>query len=1108
MSLQSPKTRDPPTKEQRDAANPDQSVWVAASAGSGKTQVLIDRVIRLLLEGADPQAILCLTFTKAAAAEMSSRLFNRLGEWIALDDDALDQTLTVLGVKDATSKRPLARKLFAKALETPGGLKIQTIHAFCERLLQLFPVEAGLAPGFRVMENEEATVFRQQAFQDALTDPDPEIQAGWDFLEEGGILSWDALDKTALSLLSGNKDLRDKLATKATFRNLAEKIAATLGPEAARDSTAIEADIVAIDVTAYRKVAALLSPHKSTAHPVYTFLATTAAAPTKENVFKTFFTAKGTPRKKLLIKETAQALPDLDDWLTKEQNRVAAAFDAYGRARIFAATLAVYAAIAGVLARLNQLKRQRGLYDFDDLISRTAALLQSTEQARWVLYKLDAGLQHILVDEAQDTSPAQWKIIQALADEFFSGQGRDYAQARTVFVVGDRKQSIYSFQGADTAAFEMARQNFASRIQAAQKTLKEVGLTISYRSTSQVLQIVDTTFAKNRLPRQGYGAHGADERDHAASRDKDIGVFELWPLVAPSEKAEPDYWQAPVDLPPQNHPQRVLARKIADRIAEWIGKRQLVSKNRAVAPGDILILLQRRNLLFRALIAELRRRDIKVAGADRLKLQESLIIHDMLALGQFIRMPGDDHALACLLKSPLVPVALNEDALFNLCYGRAQTSLWQRLREDAAQLQNYQHLQRWRDLAITSGPFGFFARVMQERRREILRRLGPEAEDAGQAFLDRALDHEQQEGPSLTAFLDAFEAGDSDVKREMDQAAGEVRIMTVHGAKGLEAPIVFLPDAADADDDPRAGHTITVPEGEVAAGLSLFVPELDVEPDLIDNWKAAAKQKQLEERMRLLYVGMTRARDELYICGSHNMRAPKDESWWAQIAQAITQATGLADLRAVSQADGSQIYRFGAEPVAAANNSADKPQHFEMPAWAKALPPRVAAPLQLLAQVDSQTIDVAAAKRGIAIHRLLETMAELPPDQRATVAKRRAAKWGLEPALVQKLVELLQRPELQMFFGPGSAAEVSLRGRRGEDDWVTSRIDRLVERDGTLYVLDYKSGTPPDSALPEDHAYRQQMARYRQTLQDAYPGKTVKAALLWTQTATLEWLDN
>ncbi len=1107
--------RQRPTKEQRAAANPAQSVWVAASAGSGKTQVLIDRVIRLLLEGSDPQSILCLTFTKAAAAEMSTRLFDRLAAWIALEDDALLAALDDLGVDQAREKMSLARRLFAKALETPGGLKIQTIHAFCERLLQLFPVEAGLAPGFRVMDDNESRNLRQRAFQAALLDSDPEIRRGWDFLEEAGILSLEKLESTGAALLSGTQDSRSNLTDPQAFQQLAENIASSLGPGAFDDPTQLEARLLVVNKAAYEKASAIIAARDAKAAPFAAQLSALAKGPTAEKLFEIFLTKEGTPRKKLLLVGISRAEPKLATWLDGEQDRVHLAFQHLGLAKIYAATLTVHAAMAGVLSRIDALKRQQGLYDFGDLISRTALLLQSSEQARWVLYKLDAGLQHILVDEAQDTSPAQWKIIQALSDEFFAGQGRDYAVQRTVFVVGDRKQSIYSFQGADTAAFEMARQRFSKSLGDSQKPLQEVGLTISYRSTPDVLQAVDTAFAKGRLPRTGYGKQADDERDHQASRHTEIGVFEVWPLVKKPEEEEPDYWKAPVDLPPQDHPRRILARLIADRIGEWIGKRKLVSENRAVQPGDILILLQRRNLLFPALIGELRRRNISVAGADRLKLHESLIIHDLVALGQFIRMPDDDHNLACLLKSPLVPKALNEDELFNLCHDRGELTVWQRLAADQTQTANLEQLQLWRDLAMQRGPHGFFAVVYQHCKQQILLRMGPEAEDATEAFLDLSLEHEQQEGPSLISFLDGFAAGTTEIKRELEQAGGAVRIMTVHGSKGLEAPIVILADAADVDDNSRMGKLVAVPEGEAAAGTVVFVPDVKPEPVIIGLWKTAATQKRLEERMRLLYVGMTRARDELYVCGSSNAKpkdgqqpGAKDDSWWQQIADALAETTELQNLRSIAQPDGDVIYRLGADPVSIPETIAESKPALQLPDWTRALPPSRAPFQKTVATALSQVFDLASARQGIAVHRWLEKIGDLPKARQQETGLQRAAKLGIDNVTANKLLALLDLSGLDVFFGPNSQAEVSIHSRSADSDSIAiGRIDRLVLESDSILILDFKSGQQPESPISPEHPYRQQMQRYAGVLTTAYPEKKIKAALLWTQSADLQWLD-
>lgn len=1097
-----------PTREQRHAADPEHSAWVAASAGSGKTQVLVDRVIRLMLAGAAPECILCLTFTKAAAAEMAGRLFQRLSTWIALADAPLTDELRRLGVDPVTAKtKSAARKLFARALETPGGLKIQTIHAFCERLLQLFPVESGMAPGFRVMEDQEAQQLIRDALLQSLASDDASTQTAWSFLEDGSVSTLAALESLVRPFLSASKGMRQRLSGMAQLAETEAQLRDVIGVLPGRTADGIKTDIAAIDGSAYEKAAVLLMPYENdAAHCAPRFLNLAVHARQQEErlgfLADLVLTQTGTERKAILRKKARESEPGAAQWLEEERKRLLVLFEDLAKLQILEANLAIYRAMAGVIARMNIEKRARGLYDFDDLIARTAQLLRGYEAAQWVLYKLDRGLSHILVDEAQDTSPAQWTVIQALAGEFFTGSG-DRPTPRTVFAVGDIKQSIFSFQGADISAFETARAAFEAALQNDNQQLQKVDLTLSYRSAQVVLDAVDETFAPGAPARAGFGPRAENERPHTAFHKERPGRVELWQVELKPDAEERDNWQAPVDTPPASHPRLLLAERIATAIHGWVGQRKRTSTGDAVKAGDILILVQSRNALFNALIGALRRRGVPVAGADRLKLQDSMIVKDLIMLGHVLRLPQDDHALACLLKSPLVPEPLSEEQLFTLAHGRDLESLWQRLPLESANKQMLVNLMQSQDT-----PFLLFSSVLQHARRSILERLGPEAEDAAQEFLTLALDYELLNGVSLSGFLDWLQSGETQIKREMEQGGGEVRIMTVHGAKGLEAPIVFLADAADPPPTARE-RLITITE-EPHKGLQLFIPETRMQPPVIDTLKQQQKQLAIAERMRLLYVGMTRAADELYICGSHNKEDDKklpEDSWYPQVAAAFEKALG-EKAETVVLDDGFQIRRFGAAPVLAAASDADSTTFGEVPEWATTtLPPQASPPEQWLAARDSETFDKEAVAKGVVTHRLIELMADVPATERLEIGRRWATKLKLDAGTAQTLAAQLDSPELEPFLRPEAQSEVSIEGRVPGLGEVSGRIDRLMIVDDCIYLLDYKTNRTPPATLSPQHSYAQQMARYAALLREAYPGHAVKAALLWTETGRVTWLS-
>ncbi|MCA0431732.1 MAG: double-strand break repair helicase AddA [Proteobacteria bacterium] len=1106
-----------PTSEQRTASTPSLSAWVSANAGSGKTHVLIDRVARLMLAGAEPQSILCLTYTKAAAAQMSTRLFGKLSSWIGLDDAALAEVLGDLGETDLSAARlKRARQLFAHAIETPGGLKIQTIHAFCEKLLQLFPVEAGLAPGFGVMDESQKRELLQRCYDEALSalaedDPDSALA----LLDDGAISGSDRFDALAAKFLSGNSVFRPLMTGTPVDIGPVLRVAVGLAPEQRPGATA--AFLHAIDRTMLAQAAAAMAsvpPFRK--HDVGQWLRQAVQATDTETLDAALlglsFTKKDSgrePRGEIFSKDTKTQLPSICAWIDELRSGFVAARISDALLGKIAATEALVALMREVSVRFDRAKLERGLYDFDDLINRAQALLSGSRAAQWVLYKLDANLAHVLIDEAQDTSPPQWAIIAALAEEFFAGQGVEKRATRTVFAVGDIKQSIYSFQGADTGAFLAAQTAFRARAAAAGLTFEDVNLTVSYRTVPEILRIVDTVFKDGAVATAGLGT--GEGAIHQAKRSTARGRFELWPVLHPDKSDEPENWRAPVDHVSHDSHRRRLAQFIAAKVKSWIGQRKLGPRARAIAAGDILLLFQRRGVLFDAVIAALRAAGVPVAGADRLKLSENLAVQDLLALAQASLMPEDDLALACVLKSPLVPQPLSEDDLIVLSAQRGRTSLWQRLTSTEGQTLNAALLSETRRLAGSDGPFDFFARVLARSRKAMVERLGPEAQDATDVFLDLARDFEQQQGASLAGFVHWFTGRDEDHKRELEQAGGEVRLMTVHGAKGLEARIVILPDAADPPSPPRDSILRIPLDGR--ATLPLFDAPTDVRCEALDVCKEAEKLRLRHENKRLLYVALTRAEDELYVCGSTGLTASgaprnlNEESWYALVDEAVRgdPALGLQPVD-IGHPQGPAL-RLGAADEAAHAAAVAPNQDTLLPPWllSHATPDQPIGTVQALSRLgrdENSAINRRAAARGTAIHRFLE----LYRPGSTSAVQRLAARLGLEESLAAQLAELVDSGMLGPFFGPAARAEASVHGVIAGIGPVEGQIDRLHVTPDVIWLLDYKSGSPANQAART--SYLRQMAGYAAILAAAYPGHEIRPALLWTQAGRLEWLES
>lgn len=1071
-----------PTPQQLRAADPGRSIWVSANAGSGKTHVLVERVIRLLLAGAEPASILCITYTKAAAAEMSSRLFARLGSWAALSNAQLIEALDAMEADgNDAALRARARSLFTLALETPGGLKIQTIHAFCERLLHLFPVEAGIAPGFSVMDERDTDEMQARAteaiLQYAESGAAPELAGSFQRLAQDlNEEQFASLVRSFVSALRKSGASLSRLTRDAYQAGL--KAVLGIAPDLAHDT--VTQSIAVIEAEIYRTHAELLRPHvsPSTNASALLFKIVEQVEIRHQSILDFYLTKAFEPRKSLILKGAQRDLPDTHAYLLREQDRVAQAVQLANTLKAIEASADAFALASAILRRIEEEKRSTGKYDFDDLIARAARLLSSGPATQWVLKKLDAGIDHILLDEAQDTGPHQWQMILAMAQEFFAGESAREGVNRTLFVVGDKKQSIYSFQGADISAYAQAHQLFLER-----GWLEDVELSISYRSTDEVLAAVDQVFS------QGH-------RDHTVSdaRKNDAGLVEIWPLVPDDEDVPDDPWTTPLDRPPRDSAQRKLARLIASKIKTWLDDgtpRKLAGEDRAVTAGDILILFRNRNAFFRMVLAELRARDVPVAGADRLNLLKSLIVQDLQMLLSWVLLPEDDYALSVILKSPLVPEPLNEAQLFELVHGRDGTVHERLTGKNRAWLDELR--------AMPASPFALLSHVLNRQRRAIAVRLGSEAIEASNAMLDLALDHERQSGPSLFGFLRWFSATETTIKRELEKGTGEVRLMTVHGAKGLEAPVVIIADAKAQGGGPRnLPQLVTAPENSRVPGLPVWLPSGSgpLLPVLTD-WVQAGKLRAAEENRRLLYVAMTRAADELYIFGRAPNKDSSEISWWEML-----EPLGLPQ--------GDQPVRFGPADAFRDGRTAQRGLSAELPAWIASLmvTEPSAAPVAVTALAGAKDYDPSAARRGRAIHRLLEELADVPADQRMGLARLRAPKLGLSYNDLLNVFRAFISPALTPYLTPLSRSEVDIAGELRDGREVSGRIDRITVTPEGIWLLDWKTDRYVPDSLPQDHDYARQMAGYVELLEAAYPGRPVTAAIFWTEQARLDILPD
>ena len=1113
--------RAPSSAAVHEATHPGVSAWVSANAGAGKTYLLTDRVTRLLLAGAKPSRILCLTYTKAAAAEMATRLFNRLGDWALLADEELTAHLTQIGCEPPGAEDlRRARRLFAQALETPGGLKIQTIHSFCQHVLARFPVEAGVPARFSVLDDRSSGELMAQARNAVL-----ERAAGGDvhLAKAVALLATRAADGRFAEILDfaigDSGKLRDLLArhdgeAARLFAHLRNLLDVSEGEDEAQVLARFCGELAGERKDCERIAKWLLggsANDRKLGGPFAEFLAGGMAADRFDLLRAMFFTSQDQPRKRLVTNATAAAEPALVLLLERLKERVLGVEEHRKRVATAALTEALVSVSLAVLANFDELKRARAALDYDDLTLATLALLERRDAASWVLYKLDGGLDHILVDEAQDTSPEQWRIVDRLTEEFFAGRGvREDAPPRTLFAVGDEKQSIFSFQGADPAQFGRHRGVFKARAEGAGLPFADLRPAISRRSARAVLEFVDAVFAAEGA-REGLTSSG-DIIHHDPHR-AEHGRVEIWSPVEAPESEPHDPWDMPVDAPSRASAQVTLASRIATRIAGWIREgTTLPGRDAPIAAGDIMILVRRRNVFAEEMIRQLLDKGVPVAGADRMVLMEQIAIADLVALGRFALLPEDDLNLAALLKAPLV--GLSEDALYDLAQPRAGRGLWEELRarkdERPVFGRAYAFLSEMRGQADFLPPFEFYARALGKGlRKRLIARLGGEAADAIDEFLALALAHEGSHPPSLESFLDWFVKGASDVKRDMEQRGGAVRVMTVHGAKGLEADIVILPDTAQAPDHERRGPLLYTDDAVFfGVGKALETPKITAAKD-------AAHGREMREYRRLLYVAATRAREFLIVCGYETKHGVHAESWYPHL-QAAARRIGREE-----EIAGELVIAIGANLGGGTARAAGAgPARTGLPEFlARAAAPE--PPSRTLRPSEAAGADEPALvsplgdrgkrfRRGLFVHALLAHLPEIAPEARERIARAYLKRQGVAAedagALVAETLGVLTHPVFAPLFGPDSRAEVAVTALLPEigNARVSGQIDRLAVTGEAVLIADFKTNRPPPASADETpRLYRVQMALYRAALQKIYPGKRIDCALVWTDGARL-----
>lgn len=1120
---------------QRDAVSPDDSVWLSASAGTGKTQVLSARVLRLLLtEGVQPEQILCLTFTKAGAAEMADRVNAVLANWVRMPDEQLFDELQFIGAEGSPEERARARTLFASVLDCPGGgLRIDTIHAFSQWLLAAFPDEAGLTPGTRPMEDRDRELLADQVLRELLVEwqeSDPAAVAALEALSlklgPDGARGWLMRCAAAREAWFGEGAWHPPMESrvKRLIGLPAEAKAADLSAECA-DGTA--------GITAVRQVMWAYDewgtkPGQRYASIIGDWLLNSPERRSAQlpEFFSKIFADTGLLKDQNRLANKVEGVPAIAeaarDWLQQVSDKA------------ILLALADFLTPALEVGRKFALawdaaKQREGLVDFDDLIARAAKLLTRKDMSAWIRYKLDRQFDHILVDEAQDTNEQQWAIVNALTDDFFSGEGQKGTRQRTIFVVGDYKQAIFGFQGTSPQNFAKAQARYAELLRERKanwargrqaftvRELQELGLGRSYRTARPILEFVDDT-----IDAIGHDALGLTKRSEEHIGEERAGLVTLWkPVPGRPEDAEAEQDGPEIMV---SEPERRMADQIAKQVKQWLDEGFALEKGkkRNATPGDIMVLVRKRRELAGLIVARLYAAGVPVAGVDRLRLGAPLAVKDLMAAMRFAAQPQDCLSLACLLVSPIF--GWSQEQLLEHGYRPEERSLWDHLRKsgDPFVMQTAEALRDLLAIADFEPPQALLHWMLVgpwKARGKLVARLGREANDPIDELLGAALQFSAAHTPSLQGFIRWFDAGDGELKREAEGSGDQVRVMTVHGSKGLQAPIVILADACGDPDASRAsGITLAEETVDGSEGLQVPIPSLsaDEKAGRITEAEEAAKAEARQEHWRLLYVAMTRAEEALFIGGALGKREkePKPDSWYARL-EPLFGGDWLAD----SNWGGRMERGRRAEPVPNKRDAPDEAR-IALPAWATTPvgeEPRPPRPLAPSANTDDTSADpplpadqaAIAARRGVLIHALLERLPDAPEEMREAGGRAWLERHGagLEPEerreMLAKALAVLAHPDWQDLFSPQALAEVPLAARVGKQV-IAGTADRLLVRGDSVLVADFKTARRPPSSLDEvPRSTLKQMAAYAAALQVIYPGKRIEAAVLYTQTPQL-----
>lgn len=1149
------------TQAQMAAMRPQGSVQVAAAAGTGKTHVLTRRFLRLLLEDGHlrPSEILAVTYTKAGATEMRNRLTEILARWAVMPENELSKTLTeILERTPAANTLSRARALFTDVLDDPVGIRVLTVHSFCQSLLAQFPLEAGINAGFRILEGREAEALLQEKVAQTYThmaDWTPDQSPYW------WAFSWMVTHLADASLQSEFKDyVENRRRYERLFQNggglegvladLAEALDIPL-PDAPPDKILAEVESRQLaDLENHRgflkAFAEALAEDKGVVAQgnkdrLNSFLAATSQEEKHERLpelYAVFETTKGAKRAKIVPAGVAKAWPGMPDEADGFYCVLEGHKETLNKYKTYFKTASYLVMAHEIGQRYAEAKHSQGMLDFEDLIRHSKNLLTGDAgKAAWVRFKMDGHIRHIMLDEAQDTDSDQWDIVRALIDDFFTGQGQHEGQNmegalnRTFFAVGDGKQAIYRFRGAERHVFEGMLPEISQMAAPAGHQVRFVDLNTSFRSSNVILDFVDSVFS---TPENRHAIDGQTEPlKHEAFHLGAGGRVEILP---PEPAQKPDRstvysWQLPLPdrrTDGEETPRMRLFNRLATRLKTLIEQQPfLATEGRFLVPSDIMVLCRtsgHMELFLNALATT----GVTASKTGDLELAQAPAVTDLMAVLRFLANPTDDLSLLHALRSPLFGLtnAELEQLRQRHASGRSPTYFKTLCRMPdagfAAMASTLKNLLNQVDLATPHQLLQKTLGTSQGRGNLLWRYTGATdsaaAETINQAldsFLDAALDYSSKEGTSLIGFLHWFDQGGLRIKIEAGANKNAVQVMTAHASKGLQAPVVVLPETGTSFySQSKTDHKLWRVDGETHQDdLFLFGASEQHRTSLQSALMKAEKQRVFDDEMRLLYVALTRAQEHLIIAAT----APaKEDNWYTLMTEQI-QADG-ENPAWQKHPDGTLLYQekhlFTDAPVKPDATPEPENEAPPLPAWVQTRPEAEHRAENILAGENpgenpgenraAQLMEGETRqkyRRGLLLHRLLEVLPGLPDDNTRRQKGRNFLAYSgtdfcsekREQLLADALAVIASHPEL---FGEGYRPEATLAMADKQGRRLKGRVDCLRLTPDTVYITDYKTDVTPPETVPA--AYRKQLQAYAAMARSIWPDRAVKTAILWT----------